>query len=68
MIWPALYRKVGASDAEELVRGVENMQIEYGEDLDANWTADVYRTADAVANWGKCRQRTYSFTDAVDRR
>ncbi|SFM00579.1 PilW family protein [Nitrosomonas communis] len=51
--WPALYRKVGASDAEELVRGVENMQIEYGEDLDENWTADSYRTADAVANWEK---------------
>jgi type IV pilus assembly protein PilW len=53
--WPALYRKVGASDAEELVRGIENMQIEYGEDLDDNWTADVYRTADMVPvkNWGK---------------
>lgn len=51
--WPALYRKVGANDAEELVRGIENMQIEYGEDLDDNWTADVYRTADAVADWGK---------------
>lgn len=51
--WPALYHKVGASPAEELVRGVENMQIEYGEDLDDNWTADIYRTADAVANWGK---------------
>lgn len=52
-IWPALYRKVGASDAEELVRGIENMQIEYGEDLDENWTVDSYRTADAVTNWGK---------------
>lgn len=49
--WPALYRKVGARDAEELVRGVENMQIEYGEDLDGNWTADAYRTADGVADW-----------------
>lgn len=53
--WPALYRKVGTDDAEELVRGVENMQIEYGEDLDENWTADIYRTADMVpaGNWGK---------------
>lgn len=49
--WPALYRKIGTKDAEELVRGVENMQIEYGEDLDGDWTADVYRTADIVANW-----------------
>ncbi len=52
-IWPALYRKVGASQAEELVRGIEDMQIEYGEDLDENWTADIYRTADVVVNWGK---------------
>jgi type IV pilus assembly protein PilW len=51
--WPALYRKVGANDAEELVRGIENMQIEYGEDLDDNWTADIYRTANAVTDWGK---------------
>lgn len=51
--WPALYRKVGASDAEELVRGVEDMQIEYGEDLDDNWSADIYRTADGVTDWGK---------------
>lgn len=48
---PALYRKIGTSAAEELVRGVENMQIEYGEDLDGDWTADIYRSADAVANW-----------------
>ncbi|WP_430230669.1 PilW family protein [Nitrosomonas communis] len=51
--WPALYRKVGTNPAEEMVRGIENMQIEYGEDLDENWTVDSYRTADAVTNWGK---------------
>lgn len=51
--WPALYHKIGTNDAEELVRGVENLQIEYGEDLDGNWTADIYRSADAVADWGK---------------
>lgn len=50
--WPALYSKAGTSDAEELVRGVEDMQIQYGEDVDANWTADIYRTADEVAIWG----------------
>lgn len=51
--FPSLYRKVGASNAEELVEGVEDMQIEYGEDLDGNSTADVYRTADAVTNWAE---------------
>lgn len=50
---PALYRKVGTADAEEIVEGVENMQIEYGEDTNGDFTADVYRKADAVANWSK---------------
>lgn len=48
---PALYRKIGTRNAEELVRGVEDMQIEYGEDLDGDWTADIYRSADLVTNW-----------------
>ena len=48
---PALYWKRGTSQAEELVEGVENMQIEYGEDLDGNRSADIYRTADQVTNW-----------------
>lgn len=50
---PALYRKVGTANAEEVVEGVENMQIQYGEDTNGDFTADIYRTADAVANWGK---------------
>lgn len=48
---PALYRKIGTRNAEELVRGVEDMQIEYGEDLNGDWTADIYRSADLVTNW-----------------
>ena len=50
---PALYRKVGTADAEEIVEGIENMQIQYGEDTNGDITADVYRGADAVANWSK---------------
>jgi type IV pilus assembly protein PilW len=50
---PALYRRVGAAAAEEVVEGVENMQIEYGEDSNADLTADVYRKANAVADWSK---------------
>lgn len=52
---PALYRRpwngnaVGTS--EEVVEGVENMQIEYGEDTNADRVVDVYRTANAVAAW-----------------
>ncbi len=48
---PALYRKIGTRNAEELVRGVEDMQVEYGEDLNGDWTADIYRSADLVTNW-----------------
>lgn len=48
---PALYRKIGTRNAEELVRGVEDMQIEYGEDLNGDWTADIYRSANLVTNW-----------------
>lgn len=50
---PALYRRVGTADAEELVEGVENMQILYGEDTNGNNTADVYRKANAVTDWAK---------------
>lgn len=52
---PALYRKAGAAAAEEVVEGVENMQVQYGEDTSPNrdLTADVYRNADAVADWSR---------------
>lgn len=50
---PALYRKTGLADAEELVEGVENMQIEYGEDTNGDFTADVYSKADAVTSMNK---------------
>lgn len=50
---PALYRTVGTADAEEVVEGIENMQIQYGEDTNGDITADIYRSANAVADWGK---------------
>ncbi|MGG7055973.1 PilW family protein [Nitrosomonas sp. ANs5] len=49
---PALYWKRGTMAAEELIEGVQNMQIQYGEDLDGNRSADVYRSADQVVDWG----------------
>lgn len=39
--------------AEELVEGVESMQILYGEDINDNGLADGFRTADAVNDWSK---------------
>ncbi len=48
---PALYWRRGTGAAEELIEGVEDMQIQYGEDLDGDRSADVYRTADQIADW-----------------
>ncbi len=51
---PALFRKrmVGANvQTEELVEGVENLQILYGEDLDADGVANRYVHADDVGNF-----------------
>lgn len=47
---PSLYRyKNGV--AEELVEGVEDMQLSYGEDTTGVGAVDVYRTADQVTDW-----------------
>lgn len=48
---PSLYWKRGSQRAEELVEGIENMQIQYGEDTDGDKTIDVYHKADEVTNW-----------------
>lgn len=48
---PALYWRQGNAAAEELVEGVEDMQIDYGVDTDGDRAADVYQTADLVADW-----------------
>jgi len=47
---PVLKRFDGGQ-VSELVEGVEDMQITYGEDTDGDRTADVYRDADAVFDW-----------------
>jgi len=48
---PALFRMVGSAVEQELVEGVEDMQILYGEDTDGNREPDRYVAADAVADW-----------------
>ena len=51
---PALWRRSGAVAApQELAEGVENLQVLYGVDTDANQAADEYRTANNVsaAEW-----------------
>lgn len=48
---PALWRRIGLRNAEELVEGIENMQVQYGEDTDADAVPDAYRIASSVVNW-----------------
>lgn len=47
---PALFRNINQSGAVELVEGVEDMQILYGEDVDGNGAPDGYVNAGAVTN------------------
>ncbi|MDE2088439.1 MAG: PilW family protein [Gammaproteobacteria bacterium] len=47
---PALYSMVNGGTPQELVDGVENMQILYGVDTDADGVANQYVTADVVNN------------------
>ena len=51
---PALFRETlvgNTTTAQELIEGVEDMQILYGEDTDGNDIADRYVTANSVAAW-----------------
>ncbi|MGH8543456.1 MAG: PilW family protein, partial [Gammaproteobacteria bacterium] len=49
---PALFRKDGAAAAQELIEGVEDLQVLYGIDTDSNRTPNRYVTADNVTDWG----------------
>lgn len=52
---PALYRREGAGAAQEMVEGVQDMQILYGVDETDDTAADRYETAawvDANGRWG----------------
>jgi len=43
----------GTPAANELIEGVENMQITYGLDTDGNRSGDQFVTADSVADWSQ---------------
>ncbi len=45
----SLYRKDGVSSAEELVEGIEDMQVLYGEDTDNDHTPNYYVSANSSA-------------------
>jgi type IV pilus assembly protein PilW len=48
----ALWRRVGRNAPEELVEGVDSLQLLYGEDTNADRLVDGYIKANAIANWG----------------
>jgi type IV pilus assembly protein PilW len=55
---PALWQIVGSdqpggSTPQELIQGVEALQVKYGVDTDGDFLANNYVTADAVAAWTK---------------
>jgi type IV pilus assembly protein PilW len=47
----SLWRVIGTNTPEELVEGVQALQIVYGEDTDADRIVNNYVAADAVTNW-----------------
>jgi type IV pilus assembly protein PilW len=50
---PALYRKAEGGNAQEIISGIENLNITYGVDHNNDFSVDEYLTADAVDNTGK---------------
>ncbi len=50
---PSLYRKIGGGNAEELIEGVENMQILYGMDDDGDGIPNRFLSADNVPDFRK---------------
>lgn len=47
---PALFRSVNSGDPQELIEGIEDMQILYGEDTDSDGTPNYYVTANNVVD------------------
>lgn len=47
----ALYRSTNEAPGVELLDGIQDMQITYGEDADNDQQVEAYRTADAVTDW-----------------
>lgn len=47
----SLWRRIGANTPEELVEGIEQMQLRFGIDTTGDGVVDSYVTANNVANW-----------------
>jgi type IV pilus assembly protein PilW len=49
----SLWRKVGSAAPEELVEGVQQMQLQFGVDTNGDAVVDNYVTANAVTSWAQ---------------
>lgn len=49
----SLFRKTGSNVAEELVEGVDQMQIDYGVDTNLDDAVDAYQVASGIADWSR---------------
>jgi len=50
---PGLWQIVGNGAPQELIQGIEGMQLVYGVDTNLDLLADVYQKANAVTDWSK---------------
>lgn len=57
---PALWRIIGSGTPQELIEGIEVMQMLYGEDTDGDRLVNSYVTADAVTNWSNVISVTFA--------
>jgi type IV pilus assembly protein PilW len=57
---PALWRIVGNGAAEELIEGVEAIQVQYGRDTNADRIVDEYIDAVGGVNWDQIVSVTFS--------
>ncbi|NOX26784.1 MAG: prepilin-type N-terminal cleavage/methylation domain-containing protein [Gammaproteobacteria bacterium] len=52
---PTLYRLAlgtnGTPQQQEIIRGIENLQLQYGEDVNNDGSPDQYLDADDITNW-----------------
>jgi type IV pilus assembly protein PilW len=49
----SLWRRVDLRPSEEVATGVEQLQLQYGVDTDADFFADLWTGADAVPSWAQ---------------
>jgi type IV pilus assembly protein PilW len=57
---PSLWRIIGSGAPQELIEGIEAMQMLYGQDTDGDRLVNAYVKADAVTNWNNVISVTFA--------